>query len=317
MLVVATLPDGSTGKLSLLAGDISDERGKPFANVELCGDESATKVQVTATVEEPVQWATYRVTSYETAARAKATEPTPSIAADKSAAPSVGVAPIESISAYVRPGAATWIVGDIGNASIGEVFTPGPSIGVGLGVRVGSGWLAYGEWERSFVGVGDRSPIFGFREVTSHGDTFFVGGRRTFTGWAIRAGSLGAMPLAPLVDLGIGYSVLRQDGTDAVGDTRTLRLPSASARLLVGISVRPLRWLAVEPVVGSAAGWVDQIEGEETVGGETAAAPGRFESGSIRAAVFGGLGIILDLPLGGPSPASAAPAATAKASAKR
>lgn len=316
VLVVATLPEGSGGKLALVAGDISDERGKPFANVELCADDEAPKVALTSTVDEPVQWATYRVTSFDS--------PTPSktIAAPANAAearaPGVGIAPIEAITAYARPGAATWIVGDIGNASMGDVFTPGPSIGVGAGVRIGSGWFAYGEWERSFVGVGDRSPIFGFREVSSHGDAFFFGGRRTFTGWAIRAGSLGAMPLSPLVDLGLGYSVLRQDGTDVAGDTRTLRLPSATARLLFGVSVRPLRWLAVEPVIGSAAGWIDQIEGEETVGGRNDAAAARFESGSVRATVFGGIGIVLDLPLGGPSvgPPVAPPAAT-KASAKR
>ncbi len=318
VLVVATLPEGSSGKLSLAARDISDQRGKPFASVELCADDDASKVELTSTTEEPVQWATYRVTSFDSPAPAKTATTAPANAAE---APSGGVriAPIEAISAYARPGAATWIVGDIGNASMGDVFTPGPSIAVGAGVRIGSGWFAYGEWERSFVGVGDRSPIYGFREVSSHGDSFYVGGRRTFTGWAVRAGGLGAMPIAPLVDLGLGYSVLRQDGTDVAGDTRTLRLPSATARLLFGVSVRPLRWLAIEPVIGSAAGWIDEIEGEETVGGKTAAAVGRFESGSIRANVFGGLGIVLDLPLGGPSappPDPAAPPAT-KASAKR
>jgi hypothetical protein len=321
VLVVATLPEGSAGTLSLAAGDISDQRGKPFANVELCADDDATKVQVASTVEEPVQWATYRVTSFEAPASKDASAGAKAPAnANERAATGVAVSPIESISAYARPGAATWITGDIGDASMGDVFTPGPSIGVGAGVRIGSGWFAYGEWERSFVGVGDRSPIFGFREVSSHGDTFLVGGRRTFTGWAIRAGSLGAMPLSPLVDLGLGYSVLRQEGIDVAGDTRTLRLPSATARLLFGVSVRPLRWLAVEPVVGAAAGWIDEIEGEQTVRGNTTAAVGRFESGSVRANLFGGLGIVLDLPLGGPTvpPPAPVPATPAtKASAKR
>lgn len=308
LLVVAMLPEGSAGKVSLSAGDdVADVRGKPFAHIELCPGTEAAKVELVSNVEEPVQWAAYRTTSFE-AAPPPADPKAPAQAAEQ---PATGVrpAPIEAMSVFARGGAATWLAGSIGDDGMGDVFTPGPSLGVGGGLRVGSGWLAYGEWERSFVGVGTKSPIFGFREVSSHGDAFLIGARKTFTGWAVRAAGTTSQ-IAPLVDLALGYAVLRQDGTDVAGDSRTLRLPSATARLLLGVSVRPFRWLALEPVVGSSGAWVNQIEAEQTVAGTTRAGAGQLESGSIRASLFGGLGVSLDFPLGEPSPPPPAPART-------
>ena len=169
---------------------------------------------------------------------------------------------------------------------------------LGAGVRIGSGWLAYGEWERGFLGVGDKSPIMNFKEVSSRSDTFFVGGRKTFTGWLVGSPKTVRTFISPLVDLGLGYSILRQEGTDVAGDTRLLRLPSGAVRLMTGVSVRPSRWYSIDPVFGAVLGWVNQIEAEQTVAGATRANVTHLEEGSIRASLFFGLSGVLDVPFG-------------------
>jgi hypothetical protein len=312
VLVVATLPEGSTGKLSLSFGDdVADLRGKSYAHIEVCGASDAPdeKVELISSVEEPVQWAAYRTDGLETKKKAKRVASEPPAPSAERPTGVVRIAPIEALGVYVRPGATTWLVGSVGDASMGDVFTSGAALGVGAGVRVGSGWFAYGEWERSFLGVGTKSPIFNFREVSSHGDAFLVGGRKTFMGWAVRPGGK-ALQISPLIDVGLGYAVLRQDGTDVAGDSRTLRLPTATARLMFGASLRPFRWLSVDPVIGSGLGWVNQIEAEQTVGGATRSTTNQFESGSVRVSFFGGVGVSADLPFGDASPPAAAASRT-------
>ena len=332
LLVVAMLPEGSTGKLDIATADgtIADVRGRPYGSIEVCrSDVSAPAaelpaVQLTSSdASGDVRWGEFRTSAFAGPAGGEGTTensreaggplegvaggPAPAAAELSESILDRRPAPLVGLTAYARAGAATWLTGSVGDASIGEVFTPAPSVSLGGGVRVGSGWLAYGEWERGFVGVGTRSPIVNFSEVSSRSDTFLVGARKTFTGWLANVPGVGGAFISPLVDVALGYSVLRQEGTDVAGDSRLLRLPSGALRLMTGVSLRPSRWFSVDPVFGGLFGWVNQIEAEQNVRGEAQAGTGQFESGSLRASLFFGVTGVVDVPFGDGRPRKAAP----------
>lgn len=324
LLVVAMLPEGSPGKLAVATADgsVADTRGKPYGSIEVCRSDVPGAPDALPAVHiksdessADVRWGEFRTLALadgdaasegprDTAATDTPPAPAPEAAAESpDSLGGLRPAPVESLTIYARAGAATWLAGSVGEASVGDVFTPAPSVGLGAGVRIGSGWLAYGEWERGFLGVGDKSPIVGFKEVASRNDTFIVGGRKTFTGWVVGSPRTVRTFVSPLIDLGLGYSVLRQEGSDVAGiDSRVLRLPSGALRLMTGVSVRPSRWYSIDPVFGTVLGWVNEIEATQTSAGTTRSSLQHLESGSIRASLFFGISGVLDVPFGEGAP---------------
>jgi hypothetical protein len=306
VLAIAIAPEGGKpAKLTIATvdGSVVDTRGRRDGSIEVCRADFPHALAEVASFQlksdldlADVRWASFRTrTSDEdtTAASDVAAAPPPPKKTESAAPSWPRPAPVEALTAYARASASTWVTGSVGSASLGDVFSPGIETAIGAGVRVGSGWLAYGEWDHLFSDPGTASPLATFRNVTATNDTFLLGGRKTFTGWVVGSRAFRTF-LSPLVDLAVGYGVLRQEGTDAAGVTRAFRLPSPALRVLTGVSVRPSRWVSLDPVVGAAFAFIDEIEAEQG----TTATNRHFEDRAVRTSVFAGVGGVIDVPFG-------------------
>lgn len=338
LLAIALLPEGSAGGVELSTSDraVADLRGRAFADVEVCPrerDPGASAAGIALSTSEDganVRWALFK-TRYAPGMKARDGEPAMAHddadgASDDDAAssahraggsggdvppgadvvtPRARPAPLEAIAVGVRPGIGTWIAGSAGDNSLGDVFSSGPSLAVDAGVRFGGGWLAYGEWERAFLGVGASSPLASVDGATAQGDSFLLGVRKAIVEPVIRLPGIGPATLAPIVDVALGYSVLHQEATTPAGVTESFSLPSGLARVAAGASLRPARILTIDALVGATGGWVDQIEVHSSSGSTQRDGTAQFHDGSARVGLFAGLGVGVELPLGeGGAPAS-------------
>ena len=178
VLVVATLPEGSTGKLSLSFGDdVADLRGKSYAHIEVCGASDAPdeKVELISSVEEPVQWAAYRTDGLETKKKANSGNErhlsayvTPSF---RSGALHSGLAVEANVVLVSLSGADESLLSTEGEFSV-QAWVAAP----GYGVRIGSttsnsgsvGWRFLVRYDLATFYAGDDSAATAFDMTTMH-----------------------------------------------------------------------------------------------------------------------------------------------------
>lgn len=146
--------------------------------------------------------------------------------------------PNVALELNLRPSYNMWIGGDAGPTELAESYAPGGGAEVNLGIRFARSVVLYGGFGRIAWGVAEDSPFYDTKESSSWED-YYIGGIR------LRFGDYVGM----LMDLSGGYSKLQQESTDDAGTTGTLHAESAFGRVGAGVSIRPARWVAIEPML--------------------------------------------------------------------
>ena len=164
--------------------------------------------------------------------------------------------PRTTLEIAVRPTYKLWVTGSAARADLDDVFPKGPGLAFDALLRLGHAWGLYFEWERLALGVGTRSPYARLPSSQSGADDFLLGVRHTGSGGTNF-----------LVDLALGYWTLWQRGSDGVGGSAEVALPSLAARGGLGLSFRAARWLGIEPVAFLTLGRTSSVSSSVCIGG--------------------------------------------------